>query len=994
MPSVEKPPATPDSDPAAAPDKGAPAADGNALVPVVGVAASAGGLKAFQELIAHLPIHSGMAFVLIQHLDPKHRSMLTELLARNSPLPVQEIADGMRIEADHIYVIPPNHQLSIIHNSLQFLPQISADQRYRPADVFFSSLADDRGSQAIGVVLSGTASDGTFGCRAIKAAGGTTFAQDSDTAEYDGMPSSAVAAGCIDFVLPPEGIASEIARIARHPMLTAALAPTKGEEPLAATDDQMNKIFILLRSRTGHDFSYYKPTTIKRRISRRMMVNRIDSVSRYITALQKNVAELDALFHDLLINVTAFFRDPEVFEELQRLVLPKLLENRPEKAPIRIWVPACADGQEAFSMAIALHEKLSENGALPQHQVQIFGSDIDEPAIETARRGVYPESAVAELSEVRRKRYFHQVSDGYQINKPLRDMCVFAVQNIIKDPPFSRLDLVSCRNLLIYFNATLQKKVLRLIHYALQPNGYLLLGSSETIGGQADLYAPVSKQSKIYQKKTVAARQYDEMAFRPIGKLPPIERGGSPEPGADFYDLEKQAEQVLLGTYVPPGVIVGSGDAILRFIGRTWPFIEPSSGTASLNLFKNAHPDIVIELRAALHSVARNNGRVRKDNVRLVVDGVERRVDIQVIALGGAIPGEKNLLVMFEPHPVPSETTASDPAGSAGDQGVAHALQGRNEELEREVRSTREYMQSIVEEQEGTNEELRSANEEIQSTNEELQSTNEELETAKEELQSANEELATVNEELETRNQETDRVNSDLVNLLASINIAIVILGADLRVRQFTKPAQKLLNLIEADIGRPIGNIKANIEIPNLENDVLHVIDAMVSKSFELQDHGGHWYSVRLRPYRTLDNRIDGAVVALIDVDEIKNFERTKASLARERRLAAIVRESRDAIVLQDLNGNIKAWNPAAERIYGYTEDEALRMNTRDTLPGAFVPVLQQLFDALRKGGDTPPVQIERIARDGRHIPVRVTASVLVDSHGEPAAFATREKTV
>ena len=964
------------------------------LTPVVGVAASAGGLKAFRELVSHLPDDTGMAFVLIQHLDPRHSSILPELLARDSPLPVCEITDGSALLPDVVYVIPPNRQLSILHNSLHFIPEISRDQHYHPADVFFRSLAEDRGSRAIGVVLSGTASDGTLGCRSIKGAGGTTFAQDSESAEYDGMPTSAVAAGCVDFVLRPEAIARELGRISRHPIFKPGYALSKTEDTLSASADEMSKIFILLRSHTGHDFSYYKPTTIKRRISRRMMVHRIGTLTHYIKFLQRDTGELDELFQDLLINVTSFFRDPDVFDELERTAIPKMLEGRPPGLPLRIWVPGCSDGQEAYSLAITFYEKLDQQDGKLRFPVQIFGSDIDESAIVAARRGQFPESSIAELPTLRKERYFNKVGGGYQVSKFIRDMCVFAVQDIIRDPPFSRLDLISCRNLLIYFNTTLQKKVLRLMHHALQPTGFLLLGSSETIGAQSDLYSPVSKRCKIYRKKSVATRLKSDLVFQPVAQLrsPPGE--DVVMPGKDFYGLEQQAQRVLLENYAPPGVIVGPGHSILRFIGRTWPFIEPSPGAASLDLLKNAHPDIVIELRAAIHAAVKNGGAVRKDGVRLTIDGEERRVNIHVVALAGDVSGEQHLLVLFEPCPVANRAPVLETDGGPDDGNVVDDLLARNGELEREVKSTREYMQSVVEEQEGTNEELRSANEEIQSANEELQSTNEELETAKEELQSANEELATVNEELELRNQETDRINSDLINLLASVEIPIVILGPDLSIRQFTKPARQLLNLIDSDVGRPIGNIKTNIEIPDLEAEVLQVIDAMVTHSIELQDNSGRWYSIRMRPYRTLDKRIDGAVIAFIDIDDVKRFERTKATLEEERRLATIVRDSNDAITLQDFDGNIKAWNPAAERIFGYTEEEALAMNVRKTLPEAYIPALESMYEELRKGLDTAPVKIERIARNGRLVPTRLIASVILDDQGKPVAVATTEKMV
>ncbi|MCG7984087.1 MAG: PAS domain-containing protein [Candidatus Thiodiazotropha lotti] len=959
-------------------------------VPVVGIAASAGGLKAFRALLSNLSGEMGMGFILIQHLDPNHKSILSEILGKDCPLPVHEITDGMNIEPDHVYVIPPGMQLTLLHNSLCLLP-ITKDKRlYNPADLFFQSLADDRGSSAIGVVLSGTASDGTLGCRAIKEAGGITFAQDSDSAEYDGMPASAVSAGCIDFVLNPVDIAHELVRIVSHTALRPSQIFLKSEETLTATQEQLNKIFILLRARTGNDFSYYKTTTVKRRINRRMLLHKLERISEYILLMQQDPQEIDALFQDILINVTAFLRDPESFDALKTRVYPKLQENRPLDASIRIWVPGCSMGQEAYSIAMTLLEYLGDSAA--DYPIQIFGSDIDESAVEKARSGIYPETIEDELSQVRLQRYFHKVSGGYQVNKQLREMCVFAVHNVIKDPPFSRIDLISCRNLLIYLGATLQKKVLQVFHYALQPGGFLLLGTSETIGSQADLFALQEKKAKLYQKKSVATHLNNDFVFRENHNPVAVEKPQCGEDPALVYDLERETDRLLLETYVPPGVIINSDQIVIRFLGRTWPYIEPSDGAASLNLYKIAHPDLIVELRAAIHSITKEGGKVRKERVRLKVCGEAQRVNIQVLSLGGAIRSEENLLVMFEPAPVSSEEHIVRDEAEGEQKENLEVLVARNSELEREVVTTREYMQSIVEEQEGTNEELRSANEEIQSTNEELQSTNEEMETAKEELQSANEELSTVNEELENRNDELARINDDLTNLLASVNLPILMLGADLRVRQFTQAAEQLLNLIDADVGRPIGNIKPNIDIPDLESEVLNVIDSMATKSIEVQDDSGVWYAISIRPYKTLDNRIDGAVITFIDISAIKDIDQIKQALARERRLATVVRDSNDAITVQDLHGNIQAWNPAAERLYGYTEQEALDLNIKQLVPDTGQSDLISMLEDISEGEKFRPMQLERITKSGDVVQIWLIATALMDDEGKPNALSTIER--
>lgn len=964
--------------------------DDTELTPVVGVAASAGGLSAFKALLAHLTPDTGLAYVLIQHLDPNHKSMLVELLAKDCALPVSEIKDGMVIEPNHVYVIPPKHQIVVFKQFLHFSDEAAGIAHYHPADTFFQSLADDRRSQAIGVVLSGTASDGTKGCFAIKSAGGTTFAQDEGSAEYPGMPNSAVASGCIDFVLPPAQIAAALRRVVGHATFLLPALAWGNDVGLSITQDQMHKILSRLRSRTGNDFSSYKPATIQRRISKRMMVQRIDDPATYLKLLQRNSNEVDALFDDLLINVTGFFRDPKAFDELRKVFRTRFNEHRQPGLPVRVWVPGCSTGQEVYSIAMLIHELLGHLTGKQTVPVQIFGSDIDDDAVETARRGLYAEDHLEGLSPAQRTRYLHKVTSGYQVNKTLRDMCVFAVHNIVRDPPFSRLDLISCRNVMIYLNGSVQKRILRMFHYALQPGGYLMLGTSETIGDQADLFSTVSKSAKLYHKKTIAVRTaLPELPMQSTAFVRPLAQEMDTERP---FDLDAAAEKALLQHYAPPGVLVDANHSILRFYGRTWPYIEAAPGAASLSLFKNAHPDIIIELRAAVHVAMTTDESVRRDGVRLGVDGEQQRVGINVIWLGGPTRGEVYLLLMFEAQPELQVRPGADQLAAATDDDLVHQLHERNHELEHEVSSTRDYMQAIVEEQEGTNEELRSANEEIQSTNEELQSTNEELETAKEELQSANEELATVNEELETRNRETDLINSDLVNLLASVNIPIVILDANLQIRQFTQPARHLLNLIDADVGRRVDNIKPNIEVPNLQRLVTEVIDGMVEHAIELQDHEGRWYSVRLRPYRTIDRRVDGAIIAFIDITDVKAMRKTQHALDDERRLAMIVRDSNDAITLQDFDGNIEAWNPAAERIYGYTEAEAIGMNVLKMLPDAERKAMTTLYAAFGRGEESDPIEITRITKDGSLVRVRITPSVLIDDSGRPVGLVTTEK--
>lgn len=961
--------------------------------PIVGIGASAGGLSAYSSLLKALPADTGMAYVLVQHLDPKHDSMLPELLGRTTAMPVQEIRDDMAVQPNHVYVMPPNHSLALLHGKLHLMPRPEAPGMHLPIDDFLRTLADDMQSNAIGIILSGTASDGTFGLRAIKAAGGITFAQEEASCEYSGMPHSAIAAGYVDFVLPPEDMARELARIAKHPYLLHELRMSREEEAIQP-GDSLNKIFVLLRTRTGNDFTYYKHATIRRRIRRRMALHQIERMEDYVRYLQLQPKELDALFQDLLINVTSFFRDPETFDALKREVFPRLLEGRASDQPLRIWIPGCSTGEEAYSLAIALFEYLGEK--ISDTHVQIFASDIDSTAVGKARAGFYPENISEHVSETRLKRYFVKTGDSYQICKSIRDVCVFAVQNVIKDPPFSRLDLVSCRNMLIYLSAVLQKRVLHTFHYALRPGGFLMLGTSETIGSYADLFSMIDKKNKIYLKKSITKRQVFDFgtapSVAPLAGLEPVELSRQ----APEQNLQHEAEAVILANYGPPGVIINHDMQILHFRGQTGPFIEPASGSASLNLLKMARQDLLMDLRAAVYEAVKTGIAVRHNGVRIhQQDGACRLVNLNVVPIAIASAAEPYYLVLFEmaSEPIyPGRKTGKAGAKKANENDQANPRDQHIRELEQELQNNREYMQSIIEAQEASNEELQSANEEIQSANEELQSTNEELETAKEELQSTNEELATINEEHEIRNQELVAANNDLINLLSSMELAIVILAEDMSIRRFTPMAKSLLNLIDADVGRPIGNIRSNVGIPDLDSRVHQVISSTESQSLEVKDREGHWYVLRLRPYRTLDNRIEGVVMTFIDIDSVRDVERLRKALEQERRLAAVVRDSSDAVAVLDFDRRIQAWNKRAAEMYGYTEAEALQLDGSKLVAGRSAEAMQQQVMLLQKGQTVAPAESWRVTRDGREIRVWMVISALRDEEGKPVAMAITER--
>jgi len=835
--------------------------------PIVGIGASAGGLEAVTALLRELPTNTGMAFVLVQHLAPTHESMLTELLARETSMQVKEIKDGMLVEANHFYVIPPNTNLGILHGALHLMPRGDEKGQHLPIDFFLRSLAQEQSSRAIGVILSGSASDGVLGLMEIKAEGGITFAQDEATAAHTSMPHSAVVAGCVDFVLPPKKIAHELDRIGQHPYLKHAIV--KIEHTLPEEEDNLRKIFLLLRQKSGNDFTYYKQSTILRRIKRRILLHKLERLEDYVRYLQGNPAEVEALFRDLLINVTSFFRDPEVFEGLQKIVFPAIVKNRPEGLPIRIWVAGCSTGEEVYSIAIALFEYLGDMAA--NTAIQFFATDLDVQAVDKARSGIYPDTISEAVSARRLQRFFSKVEKGYQISKHIRDVCIFAQQNVFKDPPFSRLDLISCRNLLIYLTPVLQKKIMPIFNYALNDKGFLLLGTSETIGRHADLFRLADKKIKLYEKKSLPGALHFNLADFTINS-----EGKSYDntvPAESFstlsnLDIQREADRIVLKKFAPCGVVINKDLDVLQFRGHTGAFLEPAAGEASLNLLKMARNGLQVELRNIIQQAMDKNISVRKDELQLRIDGELKNISIEVNHIKAPDHQSHYFLVLFQenmsiPIPKPAKKTASTKADISEESVEIQRLQ-------QEINATQEYMHTVIEQQEVANEELTSANEEIQASNEELQSTNEELETAKEELQSSNEELATVNDELASRNDELEQLSNDLSNLITGLSIPIVMVNDSLQIRRFSLAAEKLLNLIAADQGRPISHIKANIVVPELEQVLLRVIDSVKDEEIEVQDQQGYWYKVQVRPYKTLDNKISGALIAFIDINEMK----------------------------------------------------------------------------------------------------------------------------
>jgi two-component system CheB/CheR fusion protein len=842
---------------------------------VVGIGASAGGLEAFTALLKTLPHDTGMAFVLVQHMAPRSHSLLPEILTRVTRMPVIEVKDGQEVRPNHVYVSPPEVVMSLAAGILHLTAREEPRGLHHPVDYFLQSLAADQGGRAIGVILSGTASDGVKGMKDIKEAGGITFAQDEATAKYTGMPQSAVAAGCADFVLPPDRIAQELARLARHPFGRPAVSPQAPEMSRKAKEKEegteFNRILGLLKAETGVDFTHYKHSTIQRRILRRLALDRMDNLADYVTYLEAHRPEINKLYEDILINVTGFFREPEAFEGLKSLVFPAITRERSPGDPIRIWVPGCASGEEAYSIAITLLEYLGDRFA--NYPVQVFATDIDDQVISQARAGFYPEAALADVSPERLGRFFVKGSGGYQVSKTIRDICVFARQNLIKEPPFSRLDLISCRNVLIYFGPVLQKKVIPIFHFALKPSGFLLLGKSEALGAFMDLFSLVDKRYKIYaQKGPDTPRAAAALALDFPSRSPAA--GSWLEKGRDLAagipDLVREADRLVLARYAPAGVIIDESMNILHFRGQTGAFLEPAPGAASLNLLRMTRLGLSAELRAAVYAAIQGNSPVRKEGVRLREDGGLRRVNLEVVPLRPVAGGHRFFQVLFEDATTgtgPGEAPAQEKPGPSGRR---LPKEQRLRELEEELAATKEYLQAVMEEQGTHLEELQSSNEELMSANEELQSISEEMETSKEELQSTNEELATLNEELENRNQELTQANDDLYNLLGAVQVAIVMLGADQRIRRFNSTAQEMLNLLPGDTGRPLSDIHLPLEVDDLNGLIIEVMDHLAVKELEVRNRQGRWYSLRLRPYRTLDQRLDGVVLTLVDIDTLK----------------------------------------------------------------------------------------------------------------------------
>ncbi len=878
--------------------------------PIVGIGSSAGGLEALEGLISPMPSDTNIAFVIIQHLAPQHKSIMRSLLQKYTEMQVFEVEDGMPVEPNCIYLNPPNKNVVIMNRTLQLMELVKAHGVDLPIDYFFRSLSEDQNEKAICIVLSGTGTDGTLGLKAIKGAGGMAMVQQEQQAKYAGMPGSAINTGMVDYILPVETMPAELIKYVQHPYIEGV---TRVGVPDGKFQDYAQKIFILIRSQTGHDFSNYKQTTIRRRIERRLAVHQIDRLADYVRYIQKTPAEVETLFKDMLIGVTNFFRDPDAFQILQDEVLPAMLQARPSDAVLRFWVPGCASGEEAYSLAMLVVETMEQ---LNIHvSVQVFASDLDAEAIEYARTAVYPDSIAADVSPQRLQRFFIKEDSSYKVKKQLRESVIFAVQNLIKDPPFSRLDLVSCRNVLIYMDTVLQKQLLPMFHYTLSPQGTLFLGSSESIGEFTDLFAPLNAKWKIYNRReTALAREYPGRLFFE-GRMAPQEAAERKIAGG--IDIRNLAEKIVLDNYAPASVLLNDKYEILFFIGSTDRYLTPPTGEPSFDILQMAREGLRYKLRTALHKAVKQQKTIVAEGLRIKQNGGYHSIDLVVRPLVEPVSPQGLLMVVFDeksPAGAQSETQNTAPAADEVDPRVTS--------MEQELQSTREYLQTTIEELETSNEELKSTNEELQSVNEELQSTNEELETSKEELQSTNEELVTVNTELQNKVDELSQANNDINNLLASTDIGTIFLDLNLCIKRFTPAMSRIFNLIKSDIDRPIGDITSNIRYEYLQKDARLVLDTLHRKEIDVQNEENQWYSMRIAPYRTVENIIDGVVITFVDITDVKQ-------------VGDALRESKNFLVMAQKIVNIGCWEWNLTTGAAVWSDQLYRIYGRDKKLGA-----------------------------------------------------------
>jgi two-component system, chemotaxis family, CheB/CheR fusion protein len=881
--------------------------------PIIGIGASAGGLEALEQFLSNVPEKSGMAFVVIQHLDPTQKGMLPELLQRTTSMKVYQVTDRMHVKINSVYVIPPNTSMSILNGVLHLFEPVESRGMRLPIDFFFRSLADDRKDLSVGIILSGMGSDGSTGLRAIKEKNGLVMVQDPSDAKFDSMPRSAIDAVVIDILAPARELPARLVECLKHmPAIRSDLnAEVKDKSSL-------EKIIILLRNQTGNDFSLYKKNTLYRRIERRMSVHKIDKIVSYVHFLQGNPKELDILFKELLIGVTNFFRDAQVWEKLKEKIFPAIISSLQPGSVLRAWIPGCSTGEEAYSLAIIFKEALEKSRQHAGTSLQIFATDIDADVIEIARRGLFPANIAADVSADRLNRYFISSDDGYRIKTEIREMVVFAQHNIILHPPFTRIDILSCRNLLIYMDPELQKKIIGMFYYSINPEGIMVLGSSETPGSQSHLFTPVDGKLKIY-KRTLSNHLPEVFDFPSSFSRSKSSIAKNPVPDWHSLNIQTLADQLLLEHYAPSGVLVNEYGDIIYIHGHTGKYLEPAVGKANLNIFAMLREDLRNEFHNAFHHAVSKKETVVLRNVRVKTNGSTQSINIDIKWIDKPELLYGTVMIIFTEVKDVEDTHLRTKAGNK----AAHGL--RQKELESELQRMRGTMQNTLEEVQTSQEELRSANEELQSTNEELQSTNEELTTSKEEMQSLNEELQTVNAELQAKVDDYSRVNNDMKNLLNSTEIATLFLDKELNIRRYTLAATKIFKLIKSDIGRPFTDQTSDLNYPGLADDALEVLRTLVYIQKEVPARDGRWFLVRIMPYRTFDDRIDGLVITFINISDHKRLE--EKLLENKRMFHLLLNASSDIKVILSNDMKVLEFNPEAELFFGMKREECLNKN-------------------------------------------------------------------
>ncbi|NOU48063.1 MAG: PAS domain-containing protein [Bacteroidales bacterium] len=883
------------------------------LFPIVGIGASAGGLEAFEEFLGNVPEKSEMAYVIIQHLDPTHKGMLTELLQRVTKMKVIQVKDRTVVMPNRVYVIPPNTSMSILKGVLHLFAPIESRGMRLPIDFFLRSLADDRHELAIGVILSGMGSDGSIGIRAIKEKNGIVLVQEPADAKYNSMPKSAIDSMLVDIVAPANELPIKLIDFLKHIPIVKSNLKIELKDQSA-----LEKIIILLRTQTGNDFSLYKKNTVYRRIERRMGVHKIDKIISYVHFLQENPKEVDILFRELLIGVTNFFRDPLVWEKMKESVLPALFANMKGESILRAWIPACSTGEEAYSLAIVFKEALEKTNNHAAISLQIFATDLDSVAVETARKGIFPANIAADVSPQRLNRFFIATDDGYRINAEIREMVIFAQHNIILHPPFTKLDILTCRNLLIYMDTELQKKLLGLFYYSINPNGIMLLGSAETLGTQSQLFNIVDAKLKIY--KRAVSNEVPELFNFPSSfsrnNKANIEK---PLPQKPLMNIQTLADQLLLQQFTPAGVLVNESGDIIYFSGHTGKYLEPAVGKANLNIFAMLREGLRNEFPIAFRNAITNKESVVLHHLSVGTNGSKQSLNINIQWIDKPEPLYGMLMIIFTDIP---EIAGLHPDTKKGKKILKST---REEALEEELQHKREEMQSTLEEMQTSQEELKSTNEELQSTNEELQSTNEELTTSKEEMQSLNEELQTVNAELQSKVDDFSRVNNDMKNLLNSTDIATLFLDKDLNIRRFTNEATKIFKLIKTDVGRPFTDQVSDLIYPEVATDASEVLRTLIFIQKQIPTKDGRWFSVRIMPYRTFDDRIDGIVITFFNMSDIKQVE-VKLN-ETEQNYRFLLNASSDVIIKLSADLTILEFNREAEKLFGKNQIEVINQN-------------------------------------------------------------------